>query len=143
MSIDKAMDRLRAANPAPDTRLLRDESVDLAALLSAIWQTSTDTQTQQPLHIEPPQGERRRGWLVAAAAFAIVMLVGGAVALTSRTDSIPSSDPEPGLTTISAAPSTTTQPATTTTEPGTTTTVGVSISGRIAFTTRRDGNDEV
>jgi hypothetical protein len=121
MSIDTAMDRLRTANPAPDTRLLRDESEDLAALLSAIWRTSTDTQTQQPQHLESSQGERRGGWLVAAAAFAIVMLVGIVVALTGRTDSIPPADPEPG----------------------TTTTVGVPIVGSIAFETNRDGNFEV
>lgn len=41
-------------------------------------------QTQQPQKVEPPPANSRRGWLVAAAAFAVVLIV-GAVALFSLT----------------------------------------------------------
>ena len=108
MSIETAMDRLRAANPAPDTRLLRDESDDLNVLLSTTWQRSTNVQTQQPQKIQEPQKPPRRGWLVAAAAFALVVIVGlGFGLITRNSDNPPASEPTP-----------TTVPATTTTAAG-------------------------
>jgi hypothetical protein len=76
MSIDNAMDRLRAANPAPDKRLLRAELDDLNVVLSATWQRSTNVQTELPQQTQPSQKPSRRGWLVAAAAFAVVVIVG-------------------------------------------------------------------
>jgi hypothetical protein len=91
MSTDTAMDRLRAANPAPDTRLLRAESEDLAVLLATTWQRSTNMQTTKPQGVEPPQRHRRRGWVIAAATFAVVIGVG----LTATLLSSQSTDAEP------------------------------------------------
>jgi hypothetical protein len=116
MSIDSAMDRLRAANPAPDTRLLRDQSDDLNVLLSETWQRSTSVQTQQPEKVQEPERRPRRGWLVAAAAFAVIVLVGLGIGLiTTDNDNPPASTP-------TTTPSTTTPPTTTppTTTPPTT-----------------------
>jgi hypothetical protein len=91
MSTDTAMDRLRAANPAPDTRLIRAESEDLAVLLATTWQRSTNMQTTQPQGVEPPQRQSRRGWVIAAATFALVIAVGLTAALLSS----PNTDAEP------------------------------------------------
>jgi hypothetical protein len=114
MSIETAMDRLRAANPAPDTRLLRDQSDDLNVLLSETWQRSTNVQTQQPLQMQEPQKPRRRGWLVAAAAFAVVVVVGLGIGLiTMNADNPPASTPTPTTTPPTTTPPTTTPPTTT------------------------------
>jgi hypothetical protein len=76
MSIDNAMDRLRAANPAPDKRLLRAEVENLNDLLSATWQRSTSVQTQSPQEIPKPDRPFRRGWLAVAAGFTVVAIIG-------------------------------------------------------------------
>jgi hypothetical protein len=90
MSIDNAMDRLRAANPAPDKRLLRAEFDDLNVLLSATWQRSTNVQTELPQQTQQSQKPSRRGWLVAAAAFAVVAIVGlGAGLIATNNDNAP------------------------------------------------------
>lgn len=101
MSIDTAMERLRAANPAPDTRLLREESQDLSTLLSATWQRSTNMQTEQP--VKPPRADRpqRNGWLIAAAAFVVVLLVGVAVIALGQQATDDPTDPAPDPTTTS------------------------------------------
>lgn len=90
MSIDNAMDRLRAANPAPDKRLLRAEFDDLSVLLSATWQRSTNVQTELPQQTQQSQKPSRRGWLVAGAAFAVVAIVGlGASLVATNNDNAP------------------------------------------------------
>jgi hypothetical protein len=90
MSIDNAMDRLRAANPAPDKRLLRAELDDLNVLLSATWQRSTNVQTEQLQETQQSQKPSRRGWLVAAAAFAVVAIIGlGASLIATNNDNAP------------------------------------------------------
>lgn len=126
MSTDTPMDRLRAANPAPDTRLLRAESEDLGVLLATIRQRSTNMQTTQPQGAEPSQRQGRRGWVIAVAAFALVIAVGLTAALLSSrsTDGEPATVVVPTTTVAPAAivAPTTTQATTTTTQPATTTT---------------------
>ena len=106
MSVDTAMERLRPANPAPDTRLLRDESEDLTALLSATWQRSTNMQTQQPQKVEPTKERKSRGWLVAVAAAALVLLVVGAISLLATSDGSEPAD-QVSVTTTTVAVTTT------------------------------------
>ena len=103
MSIDTAMERLRAANPALDTRLLRDESEDLTALLAATWQRSTNVQTQQRHKREPFHDRGNRGWLVAIAVAAAVLVVAGIVSLMSTSIGTEPSDEVPVTTTTVAA----------------------------------------
>jgi hypothetical protein len=101
MSTDHAMDRLRAANPAPDIRLIRAESENLAVLLATTRKRSTKMQTTQPQGVEPPQRQRRRGWVIVVAAFALVIVVGLTAALlsSSSTDGEPAA-PAAGSVTI-------------------------------------------
>jgi len=106
MSVDTAMERLRTANPAPDTRLLRDESEDLTALLTATWQRSTNMQTQQPQKVEPTKERKSRGWLVAVAAAALVLLVVGAISLLATSDGSEPAD-QVSVTTTTVAVTTT------------------------------------
>ncbi len=90
MSIDNAMDRLRAANPAPDKRLLRAELDDLNVLLSATWQRSTNVQTKPSQETQQSEKPTRRGTLVAAAAFAVVAVVGVvAILIATNNDRTP------------------------------------------------------
>jgi hypothetical protein len=100
------MERLRTANPAPDTRLLRDESEDLTALLSATWQRSTNMQTQQPQKVEPADEERTRGWPIALAAAAVILLVVGAISLLATSDGAEPADQVPVTTTTVAVTTT-------------------------------------
>jgi hypothetical protein len=103
MSVDTAMERLRTANPAPDTRLLRDESEDLTALLTATWQRSTNMQTQQPQKVEPTKDRNPRGWLVALTAAAVVLVVAGVISLLSTGDGAEPATEVPITTTTVAA----------------------------------------
>ena len=101
MSIDNAMDRLRAANPAPDTRLLRAELDDLNVLLSATWQRSTNVQTQPQQETQQPERPSRKGWLVAAAAFAVVVIVGlGVNVVATNSDNPPAASPAAPVTIV-------------------------------------------
>ena len=94
MSIDNAMDRLRAANPAPDKRLLRAELDNLNVLLSATWQRSTNVQTQPTQETQQSEKPTRRGWLVAAGAFAVVLIVGlGMILVSTSNDNPPAVSP--------------------------------------------------
>lgn len=103
MSVDTAMERLRTANPAPDTRLLRDESEDLTALLTATWQRSTNMQTQQPQKVEPTKERKTRGWLVALATAAVVLVIAGVISLLSTSDGAEPATEVPITTTTVAA----------------------------------------
>lgn len=103
MSVDTAMERLRTANPAPDTRLLRDESEDLTALLTATWQRSTNMQTQQPQKVEPTKERKTRGWLVALATAAVVLAIAGVISLLSTSDGAEPATEVPITTTTVAA----------------------------------------
>ena len=94
MSIDNAMDRLRAANPAPDKRLLRAELDNLDVLLSATWQRSTNVQTQPTQETQQSEKPTRKGWLVAAGAFAVVLIVGlGMILISTSNDNPPAVSP--------------------------------------------------
>jgi hypothetical protein len=97
MSIDTAMERLRAANPAPDTRLLRDESDDLTALLAATWQRSTNMQTKQPTNQEPVNHQKTRGWVIALAAAAVVLVVVGIASFLSTRQGTEPADATPSV----------------------------------------------
>ena len=93
MSIDNAMDRLRAANPAPDKRLLRAELEDLNVLLSATWQRSTNVQTQPQQETQQSERPSRRGWLVAAAVFTVVVIIGLGMSLVATNNDNPPAVP--------------------------------------------------
>lgn len=107
MSLDTAMERLRAANPAPDIRLIRDKPEDLAVLLTTTWQRSTNMDTNQPQGTRSSQPNTRRGWVAAVAAFAVVLVV-GAVAIVNSTQS--DSFAAPGPVTIEGAVDSSTRP---------------------------------
>lgn len=100
MSIDNAMDRLRAANPAPDTRLLRAELDDLNVRLSATWQRSTNVQTQIPPVTQQPEKPTRRGWLIAAAAFVVVVVGVGVNLIATNNDNPPAVSPAAPVTIV-------------------------------------------
>jgi hypothetical protein len=103
MSIETATQRLRDANPAPDTNLLRSETEDLTALLHATWQRSTNVQTQQHQKLAPVKEPQKRGWLIAAAVAAATIIVIGAVALLPLTQGTDTVTDTPS-TTLDAAP---------------------------------------
>ncbi|MGI9667128.1 MAG: hypothetical protein ACR2N2_08515 [Acidimicrobiia bacterium] len=125
MSVDTAMDRLRAANPAPDTRLLRDESDDLNVLLADTWQRSTSVQTHEPQKVEDTPSTRRRGWLVAAAAAIVVAVLGAAAFLLAPGDGLEPVAPSTTTSVDAAPPTTVATPPTTSVEATPTTIVGV------------------
>jgi len=103
MSVDTAMERLRAANPAPDTRLLRDESEDLTALLATTWQRSTNMQTQQRQKLEPVRKKGIPGWAIALAAAAAVLVLVGIASLISTGSGTEPADVVPVTPTTVAA----------------------------------------
>lgn len=87
MSVDTALERLRAANPVPDPSMLADRSDEVSVLLPVTWQRSTDmTQTiERPVHEEPPPSKKPR-LLVALAAAAVAIVVGLAAIMVATTD---------------------------------------------------------
>ncbi len=88
-SINNALDRLRAANPAPDKRLLRAESDDLDDLLTATWQGNTNLQTQAPQESQQSEKLSRRGWRVVIAAFAVAAIFGlGTILIATNNDNV-------------------------------------------------------
>ncbi|MGI9529345.1 MAG: hypothetical protein ACR2NG_06495 [Acidimicrobiia bacterium] len=106
---------MRSANPIEDaqTEFSQDE-VD--ALLLLTQQRSGDMDTKQTLvPVKQPERQTRNGWLVAAATFAVVLVVIGSVWLLSRdseTDVPPATTPP---TTQAAPPTTEAQALPTTT----------------------------
>jgi len=83
------LDRLAAANPAPEHGFDIDDSTLLRAIRERSVDMSTNTEHQATKGTPPPtnpQSPRRRsGWVVAAAAFAAVVVVGIAVVLVTNT----------------------------------------------------------
>ena len=86
MTIETAIQRLKAADPAPESNVMRSETDDFAALLLATWQRSTNMQTQQPQKVEPADEKRTRGWPIALAAAAVILLVVGAISLLATSN---------------------------------------------------------
>lgn len=86
MSVDIALERLRAANPVPDPEMLADRSNDVSVLLPVTWQRSTSmTQTtQRPVEEQPPERTQRSGYVVALVA-AVIVIVGGIAAVLLTT----------------------------------------------------------
>jgi len=76
MSVETSFQQLREANPVLDPALLTDDSSDFAVLLTASMQRSTEMLTDKPTHTEPQQTPRRRPWLIAVTAAAIVIAMG-------------------------------------------------------------------
>jgi hypothetical protein len=72
---------------------------DLNVLLSATWQRSTNVQTEPPQETQQSEKPSRRGWLVAAVAFAIVAIVGLGVSLVAtNNDNAPAAPPARPIT---------------------------------------------
>lgn len=87
---DNLLERLQAANPEAVEHVSPD---DLAAVFSTIEEkrhamTSTTTLDQRPTQLAPTAStpQRIRGWAVAAAAFAVVVVVAAGVTLLMRGD---------------------------------------------------------
>jgi plastocyanin len=106
MSIETAIRRLKDANPAPETSLLRSETDDLTTLLHATWQRSTNVQTQQAQKFSPEKEPRKNGWMIVAAVAAATIIVIGAVALLPLSQGTKEVADTP-QTTINTAPTTT------------------------------------
>ena len=110
---------IRDANPIQgDPSVLADDELDALLLLA---QTRSGTVDSQDLtKTGEPEKKQRSGWLVAAAAFALVIAVGLTAALLSNrsTDGEPATIVAPTTTaapTTTVAPTTTAAPATTAT----------------------------
>jgi hypothetical protein len=106
MSIESATQRLRAANPDPETSPLRSETDDLT-MLHATWQRSTNVQTQQAQRFNPEKEPRKTGWMIGVAVAAVTIIVVGAVALLPLTQSVDEVADTPP-TTLDASPTPTT-----------------------------------
>ena len=85
MSSKITLDRLAAANPAPEHGIDIDDSKLLLAIQERSVAMSTNTERKATRGIPPLTGsgppKRQRGWIVALAAFAVVMVVGLAALL--------------------------------------------------------------
>lgn len=110
---ERAHERLRAANPAPLTAI--EDRPDAVAFLAAIELH----ETAAPERARPPW---KRGALIAAAAFAVTLLVGVALWLATLAGDEPDVVDPPSSTTTSTAPTTEPPPPTTEPPPTTTTT---------------------
>jgi plastocyanin len=110
MTIETAIRRLKDANPAPETSLLRSETDDLTTLLHATWQRSTNVQTQQAQKFNPEKEPRKNGWLIAAAVAAVTIIVIGAVALLPLSQGSNDVTDTPQTTLNTAPPTTTAAP---------------------------------
>ncbi len=106
MSIESATQRLRAANPDPETSPLRSET-DHLTMLHATWQRSTNVQTQQAQRFNPEKEPRKTGWMIGVAVAAVTIIVVGAVALLPLTQSVDEVADTPP-TTLDASPTPTT-----------------------------------
>ncbi len=115
MSVDTAFLRLREANPAPQPELLLDDGLDLAALLEATEQRSTEMQTREPIaakpHKTPPP---RRNLILVMAAIAIAVVVGLVVFLPGDEEAPIADDNQP---TVTSAPEAVEEPAPPVAEP--------------------------
>lgn len=106
MSSRITLDRLGAANPAPEHGIDIDDSTLLLAIEERSVAMSTNTEHKATRGIpslggsEPPK--RRAGWIVALAAFAVVIAL-GALALLGST----STDAPPATTPTTEVPPTT------------------------------------
>ena len=117
---------VRSANPVPDeTQSLTDNELNAVLLLAQQRSGGMDAkELTKPVEQEP---KRRSGWLVAAAAFAGIILIAGLIAVLSNRDAVepadnqvPTTQPEPTTTlapeATERAPSTTIAESTVTAE---------------------------
>jgi hypothetical protein len=96
VSSEIILDRLAEANPVPEHGLEVDDSMLLLAIRERSVDMSTTTENKAtrgvPRSANPKDPKRPMGWFVALAAFAIVMVVGAVVLLsTSNTEAPPAS----------------------------------------------------
>jgi hypothetical protein len=94
MSSKITLDRLAAANPAPEHGIDIDDSKLLLAIQERSVAMSTNTERKATRGIPPLAGseppKRQRGWIVVLAAFAAVMIVGLVTLLGSTSTDSPS-----------------------------------------------------
>lgn len=116
MNSQAMLDRLAAANPAPEHGLDIDDSALLLAIRERSVDMSTNTEHQATKGTPPPtnpQSPRRRsGWVVAAAAFAAVVVTGVAVVLVTSTGTGSESDAADAPPTTEVTPTTQALPQT-------------------------------
>jgi hypothetical protein len=122
MSSKITLDRLAAANPAPDHGIDIDDSKLLLAIQERSVAMSTNTERKATRGIPPLAGseppKRQRGWIVVLAAFAAVMIVGLVTLLGSTSTDSPSATvpvvvvPSPSTTVPVAVVPTPTEPTT-------------------------------
>lgn len=112
---DEVLGLLADANPVSDPNTFALDIVTRLRLKTIEQGNKTMTEAELS-SIEPPTtGRTRRGWLIAAATFAIVMIVSVGLMLSRQTDSVPPvATPAPTPTTTATEAPVTTQPATTT-----------------------------
>ena len=78
------LERLRSANPLPDTDHVDAE--ELGLFVSYFKERKADMQTEKRPAPQAPLPRRRNGWLVAAgAAIAVFVLIGGSLWFVSGT----------------------------------------------------------
>jgi hypothetical protein len=128
---DHIAEAVRDANPWPDTAARADGEWSMTELLSQIEHRSGTVDTIEKTTTTEPTGPKRdRGWWLAAAVAALVVLIGAVIIGLSRDSGTDVVEPTPTTlsapTTVAAttAPATTLPPATTTppsTTPPTTT----------------------
>jgi hypothetical protein len=100
---EMVLERLRSANPLPDTDHVDAE--ELGLFVSYFEERKADMQTEKRPTPQAPLRRRQNGWLVAAgAAIAVFVLIGGSLWLVSRTGT--DAVEEPLVTTTSAVPTT-------------------------------------
>lgn len=121
MSTDM-LERLAAANPMPDGAAKPEGLLSATALRDAIGERRTGVRTQPKIDKTQPPQRRWNGLLVAAAAFAAILIVGIGLAFALRSGG-------KGQPADRPVPTTTTAPATTTTQPTPPTTSAVAVVG--------------
>jgi hypothetical protein len=102
---------VRSANPVPDdSQVLTDD--ELGAVLLLAEQRSTDMDTRERESTTAEGSPRAPGWIIAAAAFGVVVIVVGAVWLLAGSDAEapPATSPPSTTTAPEATAPTTTQP---------------------------------
>ena len=102
---------MRAANPVPDTGAALPED-DFKALLLLTQSRSGNVEVQELTKPTEPEKNHRRGWLVAAAAFAaVIVVIGAAMLLGNQAVELPPATIPP--TTQAVTPTTEAAPPTT------------------------------